>query len=177
MDNIGKRIQSARKSAKITQVQLAKMVGMTQQSLSLLERGESNSTRKVVDIAEVLGVSAHWLVNGTDGPDIKVTDPQDRDLYVGKLKLEISDKSMEPDFLPGHTIYYSPGTYPEPGEIVAVKIGEKLCIRKFRVINKGEERVAVLTPHSADFPEINADEAEVLGVACQHVIPLSGRVA
>lgn len=66
MPGMGDRIKEARKRAGVSQIDLAKAVDMSQQALSMLERGDTGSSKKLVDIAEALNVSAHWLANGRD---------------------------------------------------------------------------------------------------------------
>jgi transcriptional regulator with XRE-family HTH domain len=62
--SIGSRIREARKSAKMTQAQLAAKVGMKQGTLSELETGESDGTTLVASFAAALGVNALWLETG-----------------------------------------------------------------------------------------------------------------
>lgn len=58
------RVLAAREFAKLTQEQLAKAVGMTQQSFQALEAGDTKSSRKLVKIALRCGVDPVWLDTG-----------------------------------------------------------------------------------------------------------------
>lgn len=58
------RIKAARKHAKLTQVELARLVGIDQTSISDLERGKSQSSSYNARIAAACGVSSLWLENG-----------------------------------------------------------------------------------------------------------------
>lgn len=58
------RLKSARKQKNKTQVEVAKAVGITQPTYSELERGQVRSSGKIVEIAQFLGVSPHWLATG-----------------------------------------------------------------------------------------------------------------
>ncbi|RCI71099.1 XRE family transcriptional regulator, partial [Pseudomonas aeruginosa] len=58
------RIKAARKHAHLSQVQLAQAVGMTQTSISDLERGKSRATSFVAQIAGACGVNPLWLAEG-----------------------------------------------------------------------------------------------------------------
>ncbi len=58
------RIKAARKHAKLTQVELAKLVGIDQTSISDLERGKSQSSSYNARIAAACGVSSLWLEDG-----------------------------------------------------------------------------------------------------------------
>lgn len=61
---IGDRVRRARKHAGINQRELAKAIGITQPSLSELERGESRSSAYLIQIASVCRVDATWLATG-----------------------------------------------------------------------------------------------------------------
>lgn len=58
------RVKAARKHARLTQVELAKHVGIDQASISDLERGRSGRSSYNASIAKACGVSALWLENG-----------------------------------------------------------------------------------------------------------------
>jgi transcriptional regulator with XRE-family HTH domain len=62
MNKLGKRIQLARERKDLKQRELANLVGITQQSLSDIERGRSKNTRQLETFARVLGVSQAWLL-------------------------------------------------------------------------------------------------------------------
>lgn len=59
------RIRQLRQSAGLTQEQLANRAGITQQSVSKLERGKAGSSRELVAIAAALGTTAEHLKSGT----------------------------------------------------------------------------------------------------------------
>lgn len=61
---IGQRIREARKAAGMTQGQLAAKVGMKQNSISELEKGDSAGTTNVAKFAQALHVNALWLETG-----------------------------------------------------------------------------------------------------------------
>ena len=58
------RLKAARKRANLTQSQLAEAVGISQTSITDLERGKSQSTAFCVQIAKACRVSAMWLATG-----------------------------------------------------------------------------------------------------------------
>lgn len=58
------RLKMARKRAKLTQAQLADAVGITQTSITDLERGKSQSSSYVAELARACGVDALWLATG-----------------------------------------------------------------------------------------------------------------
>lgn len=58
------RLKAAREKAGLTQTQLAEAIGMTQATISDLERGKSASTAFNARIAEACGVNSIWLEIG-----------------------------------------------------------------------------------------------------------------
>lgn len=61
---IGKRIEIARESKGITQAELAKKTGITQQAIQRIEGGQTRMPRSLDKIATVLGVKQEWLLTG-----------------------------------------------------------------------------------------------------------------
>lgn len=64
---LGGRIAIARRARGLTQSDLAKLVGITQSSVALLESGSSKSSNNTMELALALDVPVSWLVNG-EGP-------------------------------------------------------------------------------------------------------------
>ena len=62
--SLAERLKLARAAANLTQPELAAMTGLTQASISDLERGKSLETVRSPQLAHALGVSALWLVTG-----------------------------------------------------------------------------------------------------------------
>ena len=58
------RLKAARRHAGLTQAELAQRVGITQVSISDLERGKSQATSFIAQIAAACGVSPLWLADG-----------------------------------------------------------------------------------------------------------------
>lgn len=58
------RLKQARKHARLTQTELGTAVGIDQTSISDLERGKSQSTSFIAEIAKACGVDALWLATG-----------------------------------------------------------------------------------------------------------------
>lgn len=61
---LGTRLKAARKAAGWTQQELHKQSGVSQTTLSKLERGEQKSSTDTALLASALGVSAIWLSDG-----------------------------------------------------------------------------------------------------------------
>ena len=66
------RLRAAREKANLTQAQLAEMAGMTQTTISDLERGKSSGTSFSARIANICGVSALWLESGEGDEDVEL---------------------------------------------------------------------------------------------------------
>lgn len=58
------RIKAARQHAGLTQLALAKRLGISQTAIHKLEAGRSASSRRTVTIAITCGVDAVWLQTG-----------------------------------------------------------------------------------------------------------------
>lgn len=75
--NYSQRLKAARKHAKLTQAELSKAVGITQTSISDLERGKSASSTFGASIARICGVSALWLETGEGSMTAEAHDSAD----------------------------------------------------------------------------------------------------
>ena len=62
--SISKRVKDKRTELGLTQVELAKRVGITQQSLQKIEDGRTQNPRKLLNLAKALHCPADWLLNG-----------------------------------------------------------------------------------------------------------------
>ncbi len=62
--SIAKRLADARSKAGLSQQELADIVGVSQQSIGKIEAGKTTAPRKITEMAQALGVSAHWLQFG-----------------------------------------------------------------------------------------------------------------
>lgn len=67
MKTLAERIRSSRLKSGLSQVELADQTQLTQQMISKLESGTSQSTSAILAIAKALNVSAHWLWSGKEG--------------------------------------------------------------------------------------------------------------
>lgn len=57
----GERLRARRKNLRLSQAELADMVGLSQRSVSDLESGKTMKTDKLRELADVCGVSPEWL--------------------------------------------------------------------------------------------------------------------
>jgi transcriptional regulator with XRE-family HTH domain len=74
----GERIKARRKELGLTQVELARLLGINQSSLSELENGESQMPKSdnLMKLAKVPRVSQAWIMTGKDG-DLEVLDAEE----------------------------------------------------------------------------------------------------
>ena len=82
------RLRQARKHAGLTQTQLAAAVGITQTSITDLERGKSQSTGYIAQIAKACRVSALWLASG-EGEMVPSAYDADGNLRLDKPWLDL----------------------------------------------------------------------------------------
>jgi SOS-response transcriptional repressor LexA len=73
MDLIGIRLRAARKSEGLTQAELAKRAGISQNSVSDLERGRNIASRNIVALAKALRRRPEWLSTGAL-PEFAITE-------------------------------------------------------------------------------------------------------
>ena len=81
------RIKAARKHAQLTQVELAKLVGIDQTSISDLERGKSQSSSYNARIAAACGINPLWLEDGS-GDMVKIDFTRGHDPLHATLDAE-----------------------------------------------------------------------------------------
>jgi transcriptional regulator with XRE-family HTH domain len=70
MSDVGKRVRALRKSRGLTQVVLAKRVGVSQPAISDIERGDTTAMLgpTLSELAKALGTNADWLLTGKGSP-------------------------------------------------------------------------------------------------------------
>jgi transcriptional regulator with XRE-family HTH domain len=68
MGKFADRVRELRKKAKLSQHQLAKLAGLSQTTISDIERGRNEGSREVVALARALKVDAESLTNGRAEP-------------------------------------------------------------------------------------------------------------
>jgi transcriptional regulator with XRE-family HTH domain len=61
MSTIGDRVRERRTELRMSQYELADLVGVTQPTIVDLERGRSKSTRFILELADALGLMPRWL--------------------------------------------------------------------------------------------------------------------
>ena len=69
MKTLADRIKTNREKQGLTQIELAKLVGLDQTVISKLERGVMFETTKIAELANALKVDAYWLATGKGSPE------------------------------------------------------------------------------------------------------------
>lgn len=62
---IAERVKQKRTDLRLTQAELAKRIGISQQSLQKIEDGRTQNPRKLLNLAKALQCDAEWLLLGT----------------------------------------------------------------------------------------------------------------
>jgi transcriptional regulator with XRE-family HTH domain len=65
MKTLGVRLKKAREDAHLSQTQLARLVNLSQQTISKIESGRARGIMHLLSLAKVLRVNADWLASGT----------------------------------------------------------------------------------------------------------------
>ncbi|WMT12542.1 helix-turn-helix domain-containing protein [Serratia fonticola] len=66
MSQLSERVKNRRKALGLTQVELASLTGLSQQSIQSIESGDVKRTRYILELAEALVCEAAWLLHGTE---------------------------------------------------------------------------------------------------------------
>ncbi|WP_392552892.1 helix-turn-helix domain-containing protein [Orbus wheelerorum] len=62
--SIAERVKARRLELNLTQVQLGKLSGLSQQSVQSIEKGEIQRPRRILEISHALHCSVEWLCYG-----------------------------------------------------------------------------------------------------------------
>lgn len=62
--NLAERVKDQRINLKLTQAELAELIGITQQSLQKIEDGRTQNPRKLLELAKALNCTPEWLYSG-----------------------------------------------------------------------------------------------------------------
>lgn len=70
--SIAARVKSMRELLKLTQTDLAERIGTSQQAIEQLENGKTKRPRYLPELADKLGVTIEWLLNGNQDPPLQL---------------------------------------------------------------------------------------------------------
>jgi len=100
--NIATRIKDLRAAKKLTQTQLAEIVGLSYIQIGRYEKQKSNPSSDVLQkLADALGTTTDYLMNGSSEQIVsnKVTDRDLVNLFQSVEKLSTEDQEMVKTFL------------------------------------------------------------------------------
>jgi DNA-binding XRE family transcriptional regulator len=80
---LGARVRAARKAMRLTQVQLGILAGLSQTTISDIERGRNIRTRDIVPLAQALHVTAEHLMAPCAESDRRTGERRDGDRRAG----------------------------------------------------------------------------------------------
>lgn len=92
MDTLAKRLRYARERGGLTQSELARRVGLRPQAVQFIEAGHVRRPRSLVELAQVLGVNAQWLLFGR-GP-VEVGVREEMPIYQRPADVVLSDEAV-----------------------------------------------------------------------------------
>lgn len=99
---ISERIRDLRTAKKLTQTDLAKLVGLTYIQIGRYETGKSAPSADVLNkMAEALGTTADYLMNGSDNDVVsaQLTDKELLNQFKEVEKLDQEDKHLVKTFI------------------------------------------------------------------------------
>lgn len=136
---VGERVRRAREAEGLTQEQLAAKAGVTQNTISNLERGFTSTSRELPAIARALRRNLAWLTRG-DGPELQETL---RATERASVLESIAAGPHDPLADPGATLRWLPVT----GALVPSPVEQ--CV-EYAPLDTGE-RVAAVTSDTRAF--------------------------
>lgn len=182
MSNLSTRIIKARERKNLRQYQLADLVGVTQQSMQMIEAGKTYRPRQIKSIARVLGVLPEWLEYGSNPPEWE--DKNNENIYECKIQeffknrslilIEVKDHAMESDSKNKTSINFNEiaivdtDIITKNGDIIAAIIKNKkgIIIRNYI----SEENIKILKSNNLDYPTISIDKVEkIIGVVIKKI--------
>lgn len=95
MNTFGDRVRSRRKELEKSQKELADATGLSQTTISDIERGRNDGSREIIALAKVLRVQAQWLAYGTQ-PKLLGTEDIDYGNVTTGIVIPASSRTRVP---------------------------------------------------------------------------------
>lgn len=168
MNTFSDRIKKAMADAGLTQAELATMVGVSQPAIWRLASGKTNSSRKLVEIAQVLGVSPEWLSTGKEHSPHKqgyvIENMNDKELRANSdvFRVEVLDL----------TVSAGPGTF-MLSEFVEVLHAIEYTTEHAKSLfgNRSEEVVKVMTVNGDSMAStFNSGDRVFVDISVRHFL-------
>ena len=197
-------LKSARKAAKMTQAEVAKVIGITQNGYSYWENGKAKIDHEsLTKLANLFGVTTDYLIGISEEADDKsvripvlgsvpggipveaiedIVDWEEIPQAMcagGKeyFALEVKGDSMWPDYLPGDVVIVRKDPCCESGDVCVVYVnGYDATLKQVKL---GEDGSITLVPKNQSYPPrtYSPEEAADLPVAiCGVVVELRRRI-
>lgn len=192
----GERLRMARQKASLSGPGLAKLLGVSAQTVSEWERDKyMPEATRLRDIASYVFVRVDWLLGGTDGPVEHASDGLGRlvpsldakdlaaftpeEFVSGRARImshfSCGAKSFHlllwendnfPSFKPGESIIVDPDIELKPGLMVLAIVDGKPHFRRYRP--RGNNVILVAENQDYEPIERPAAEVKILGVLSEH---------
>lgn len=197
-------LKSARKAAKMTQAEVAKVIGITQNGYSYWENGKAKIDHEsLTKLANLFGVTTDYLIGISEEADDKsvripvlgsvpggipveaiedIVDWEEIPQAMcagGKeyFALEVKGDSMWPDYLPGDVVIVRKDPCCESGDVCVVYVnGYDATLKQVKL---GEDGSITLVPKNQSYPPrtYSPEEAADLPVAiCGVVVELRRKI-
>lgn len=135
----GKKIKELREKAGLTQEQLAKKMGISRSSLSLIENGEKNLTlEEVLKFSQFLNTDLNILIGKTKMPEVVLPDTEHKKPFKPEIRISVPQKNLRKFKEVLLYILNKVGSKPNIGETVLYKI---LYFIDFNFYEKYEEQL------------------------------------
>ena len=92
MTTLGKRLKASRKNKAMTQQELEKISGVSQQLISRIEGEKIESTTEVFNLADALEVNAKWLATGQGEMKLAEINYPPEDLRILEMLNSVTSK-------------------------------------------------------------------------------------
>jgi len=192
MSVLADNLKKIRKLRRISQVELARKAGISQTTISDIERGRNDSTKELPSLAKALGVSVEHLIEKKTFKPIKSDTFERPYIYVKSFdqiltngqgkKMERYFKDSEDkciywevdtDLMEGPSKYIPKGSialidsvHPQEGEIALYVLGQSAAVGVFTVL--GDKQF--LRPSNTQFQAIDVTYGDLVGVIKQIVV-------
>ena len=183
---IALRVKARRADIGMTQVSLARLAGVSQQSVCAIERGAIKIPRALPKLAQVLGTTGRYLTTGVEedgAPLISVVEASKLKLKIQAIKEEklgagykylkptedlaglsfairCQDNAMSPSVSLGDLLIIDLERKERPGDYVLLSALDDILVRKVRMQTQDSKEYL---PINQDYPVISKPE-QVFGV-------------
>lgn len=76
MDTLAQRVKSTRLNKGLTQLELGKKIGVSQNAIQKIENGDTKDPRNILQLSEALGVDPSWLQFGRGNSGVMISNSE-----------------------------------------------------------------------------------------------------